>query len=97
MDFYLARQRERRGATVAPMHDVCAVVPYVDASLIAYRQARVDIELTGTHTRGMTVCELDASTGSVRTGGRTPNARVAMDIDSRRLIDLVIATLLTYA
>jgi inosine-uridine nucleoside N-ribohydrolase len=89
LDFYLARQRERRG-TIAPMHDVCAIVPYVDTSLMTYEQARVDIELTGTHTRGMTVCDLG--------GGErpAPNARVAVAVDSRRLIDLVIGTLLTY-
>src|SRR4029453_10940130 len=25
--FYLAKQRERSGITIAPMHDVCAVLP----------------------------------------------------------------------
>ena len=98
MDFYLARQRERRGVTVAPMHDVCAIVPYVDESLITYRQARVDIELAGTHTRGMTVCNLESPAGAAAPGEPTaPNARVAVEIASARLIDLVMATLLTYA
>ena len=36
MAFYLARQRERHGLGVAPMHDVCAIVPYVDATLLEY-------------------------------------------------------------
>src|SRR5215831_5678522 len=29
MQFYLARQRERHALGLAPMHDVCAIVPYV--------------------------------------------------------------------
>jgi inosine-uridine nucleoside N-ribohydrolase len=98
MDYYLARQREWRGATVAPMHDVCAIVPYVDGSLITYRHARVDIELAGTHTRGMTVCDLRPPAGAaIAHDLAAPNAKVAVDIDSRRLIDLVIETLVTYA
>jgi inosine-uridine nucleoside N-ribohydrolase len=97
MEFYLARQRERRGVSVAPMHDVCAIVSYVDAGLITYSDAIVDIELTGTHTRGMTVCELPAASGAARRGGRSPNAKVAVAADSRRLIEHVADTLLSYA
>ena len=47
MAFYLARQRERHGLDVAPMHDVCAIVPYVDGTLLEYADTLIDIELTG--------------------------------------------------
>jgi inosine-uridine nucleoside N-ribohydrolase len=98
LGFYLASQRERRGALVAPMHDVCAIVPYVDALLLTYSPARVDIELTGTHTRGMTVCDLPPKPGApIADGRRTPNAEVAVEADSRRLIAGVMETLLAYA
>lgn len=90
MEFYLARQRERRGANVAPMHDVCAIVPLVHPGLVTYMPARVEIELAGRHTRGMTVCDL------APTAGAAINAQVAVEADSRRLIDLVLATLLAY-
>jgi hypothetical protein len=32
MAFYLGRQREMYRLNVAPMHDVCAIVPYVHAA-----------------------------------------------------------------
>ena len=57
LDFYLANQRERSGITIAPMHDVCAVLPYAYSGLIEYAHTRVEIELIGTHTRGMTLCD----------------------------------------
>lgn len=88
MAFYLARQRERRDTEVAPIHDVCAIVPYVDPSLVSYVEGRVDVELAGSHTRGMTVCDLSPAQA---------NARIAVAADSRRLVDHVIETLLAYA
>jgi inosine-uridine nucleoside N-ribohydrolase len=97
MAFYLDRQKARYGLAVAPMHDVCALVPYVDDTLIEYCETRVEIELTGTRTRGMTVCDLRHVTdGRALTLDGAPNARVALDADSRRLIDLVLDTVLTY-
>jgi inosine-uridine nucleoside N-ribohydrolase len=96
MAFYLARQRERHGLHVAPMHDVCAIVPFVDETLIEYRYTRVDIELTGTHTRGMTVCDLRPTRLSGAPGQPAPNALVAIDAQSRPLIEKVIGTLLAY-
>ena len=97
--FYLARQRERRGAgAVAPMHDTCAIVPYVDDTLLATVDARVEVELAGTHTRGMTVCDL-RHPGHMRdpVPSEPANARVAIASDARRLVDDVLAALLEYA
>ena len=97
MAFYLARQRERHGLDVAPMHDVCAIVPYVEATVIEYLHTRVDIELGGAHTRGMTVCDLRPPRLSVvQEGGQTANALVATDARSRPLIEQVIGTVLSY-
>jgi inosine-uridine nucleoside N-ribohydrolase len=96
MAFYLARQRERRGAAVAPMHDVCAIVPYVDPALIEYAEARVDIELAGTHTRGMTVCDLLPAPFRARLGRPPANARVAVGAAGAALLARVIETVSTY-
>lgn len=97
LTFYLDRQRERRGATSAPMHDACAIVPYVDASLIQYADARVDIELTGTHTRGMTVCEIHTGLPATALADWPPaNAKVAVSSRARPLINSIVDTLLTY-
>lgn len=95
MAFYLARQRERHGLDVAPMHDVCAIVPYADTTLIDYLHTRVDIELAGSHTRGMTLCDMRPARPSA--DDQAPaNAQVATEARSRALIDRVVATLLTY-
>jgi len=96
MGFYLSRQREWRGVDVAPMHDVCAIVPHVEDGLIDYELARVDIELVGTHTRGMTVCDLRPGRSAVTGDGLALNAMVAVDAKSRALIEHVIPTLLSY-
>src|SRR5262249_45097091 len=96
MAFYLSRQHQRHGLKIAPMHDVCAIVPYVNATAFEYRHTRVDIELAGTHTRGMTVCDLRPHLSSA--ADRPPaNALVAIAADSRLVIKGVIETLLSYA
>ena len=79
------------------MHDVCAVLPYVHTGLIEYAHARVEIELRGTHTRGMTLCDLRPAAlaaGPKRTP--TPNALVAIEARSREIVERVIETLLSY-
>lgn len=96
--FYLGRQRQFFGLQIAPMHDVCAVVPYVREGLLEYRHCHVAVELAGTYTRGMTVCDLRTLTaeGRAARGSGDPNALVATSSDARRLIDDVIETLLSY-
>jgi inosine-uridine nucleoside N-ribohydrolase len=81
------------------MHDVCAVIPYVFPELIRYAETFVHVELAGKWTRGMTVCDLRA----LHPGTKLPvrlvkscNAHVALEADSRLLIDRVIETILTY-
>jgi inosine-uridine nucleoside N-ribohydrolase len=99
MAFYLNRQTEMYGLTIAPMHDVCAIMPYVRPDLINFLETSARIELTGTYTRGMTVCDLRHPRGSAEPSLRNrtePNAQVATSAKSRELIDHVIETLLTY-
>ena len=97
MSFYLARQRERRAVEVAPVHDVCAIVPYVDQSLIDYIEGRVEVELAGVYTRGMTICDLSANTGAKRPESAADmNAKIAIDAKNRNLIDNLIDTILMF-
>jgi inosine-uridine nucleoside N-ribohydrolase len=98
LDFYLARQTEVAGLTIAPMHDVCAIVPYADQSLIEYRDCHIAVELSGSLTRGMTVCDLRklTETGRRLRATKPPNARLAVAADARRLIAGVVETLLSY-
>jgi inosine-uridine nucleoside N-ribohydrolase len=97
--FYLARQREAFGLDLAPMHDVCAIVPYAFPDLIRYGETVVRVELAGALTRGMTVCDLRTLRPDTRLPARLapgPNAQVALEADSRLLIDRVIETILSY-
>jgi inosine-uridine nucleoside N-ribohydrolase len=99
MEFYLGRQREMYRLNVAPMHDVCAIVPYVYPDLITFLHTSARIETTGTYSRGMTVCDLRHPEGSAVTSLRNrtePNALVATDAKSRDLISAVLDTLLEY-
>ena len=41
----------------APVHDPCAVLALTHPELFTRRRAHVDVELTGTHTRGMTLVD----------------------------------------
>ena len=97
MSFYLALQRERRDTRIAPVHDVCAIVPFVDPNLIGYVEANIEIELAGTYTRGMTVCDLDRTVETQSSGSDgSLAAQVAVDVKSRELIEHLIDTLLAY-
>lgn len=96
--FYRARQQGVFDFDIALLHDVCAIVPYVDDSLIDYRACHVAVELAGTCSRGMTVCDLRRLTeeGRRQRGGQAANARVAAAADRHRLVEEVLATLLAY-
>jgi inosine-uridine nucleoside N-ribohydrolase len=98
LEFYLGRQRQFFGLNIAPMHDVCAIVPYVHDDMLSYRACNVQVELNGALTRGMTVCDLRTLTaeGKAARGSGDANVLVALDSDARRLIDDVIDTILTY-
>jgi len=99
MEYYLGRQREMYRLNVAPMHDVCAIVPYVYPDLITFLHTSARIETTGTYSRGMTVCDLRHPGGSAETSLRNrtePNALIATDAKSRDLISAVLDSLLEY-
>jgi inosine-uridine nucleoside N-ribohydrolase len=100
MAFYLAAQNRIFGLTAAPIHDACALVPYVAPDLIRYVATTVAVELAGTYTRGMTVCDLRG----LRSGARpdlaaagSATTRVAVAADSRPLVDLVLDAVLSFA
>jgi inosine-uridine nucleoside N-ribohydrolase len=99
MAFYLAGQNRVFGLSVAPVHDVCALVPYVASDLIRYVETSVKVELAGTYTRGMTVCDLRGARPDATTGIRPAEpatTKLAIEADSRKLIDLVVDAVLGY-
>jgi len=84
MRFFAVHHRDRYGWDGPPIHDAVAVAWLVAPDLIESRELRIDVETTGTHTRGRTVADPEGLTG------RPPNARVGTHIDRAGLIDLVV-------
>ena len=90
LQFYRESQVERMGVKHAPMHDACSSIPLLDPACMEYIHTRVDVELQGKHTRGMTVCDLRGRPP------RNPNVEVACNPDRARLIGLMMDTVLSY-
>jgi purine nucleosidase len=86
-DAYL-RIRSSDGSVPMPMYDPAVAIWLKRPELFGFAPARVDIELQGRLTRGMTVCEF-------RVPRRVPaNAEVAMTVDSARAMDCMMQELL---
>ncbi|WP_096285009.1 nucleoside hydrolase [Mycobacterium ahvazicum] len=69
--FYLEGYYDNGHGYLAHLHDPLAAAVALDPELIATRSGRVDIELAGTLTRGMTVTDWR----------REPNARIGVGVD----------------
>ncbi|HUP72132.1 MAG TPA: nucleoside hydrolase [Acidimicrobiales bacterium] len=68
----------------AALHDPSAVLAVTHRELFGLRPRRVDIELTGTHTRGMTVVD------ERRHSAAHPNALVGYDVDHVAALELIV-------
>jgi inosine-uridine nucleoside N-ribohydrolase len=73
-------------AGLGALHDPCAVLSVVHPELFGFLPRRVDIELDGRLTRGMTVVD---ARPSVRDDEQ--NALVALSVDAGRVLRLVLA------
>ena len=76
---------ERRGFSGVPIHDATAVAATFAQGLIKTQKARVDVELSGGHTRGRTVVDLAGITG------REPNCYVAVDINREMFLEILLS------
>lgn len=85
-DGYLERPRSRGHAT-SPMYDPTPVAWLAHPEWFTLAPARVDVELAGTFTRGMTVCELRVPQRA------QPNAEVALTADGPRIMEWATALL----
>jgi len=73
LDFFLASLKRVHGIETASLHDPCALVPFIDPSLMEYRHTSVRVELAPGLARGMTVAEL-RWLGNVPLGHMRPSA-----------------------
>ena len=84
-DYAIARSTELRGWAGAPMHDACAVLAVTHPHLFDGDRRSVAIELSGTHTRGMTVVD-DRGTAA----GGDNNVRVLRTAEADAVIALIV-------
>jgi purine nucleosidase len=86
---YLNLYASRRGRRECAMHDALALGIAADPSLaLRAPKVRVDVELTGTHTRGMTVGDFRPWVSS-----DDANANVVLEADGERFIERWMETL----
>jgi purine nucleosidase len=87
MRFYFEAHAERGHGYLAHLHDPLAAAVALEPHLVATQPATVDVELTGTLTRGMTVTDWSGL------WGRKPNALIGVAVDPaaffERFIDRV--------
>ena len=85
LDYAIGRSAELRGWTRAPIHDACAVLAATHPQLFDGKRQPVDVELTGTHTRGMTVVDDRGSQAD-----RDASVRVLRSVDADAVIELIV-------
>ena len=78
MRFYFEFHFDQGEGYFAHLHDPLAAAVALDPDLVAYRPATVDVELTGTLTRGMTVADWSGR------WGREPNALIGIEVNPPR-------------
>jgi inosine-uridine nucleoside N-ribohydrolase len=85
LDFYSARQRAQGKESTGAVHDPVAVLTVTHPDLFELHEFRVDVELTGTHTRGMTVADRRE-----RLPDRPNNAQIALGARADEVLALII-------
>ena len=101
LDFYSERYRVVSGLPGGAMHDPLAVAALVDPDVLRFEPMHVAIELRGTHTYGMTVCDARHLAAERPIAIRpprdeAPNAEVAVEVNADRFWDLFLDVLATY-
>jgi purine nucleosidase len=84
MRFYFEFHFDQGEGYLAHLHDPLAAAVALDPDLVGCRTATVDVELTGTLTRGMTIADWHGR------WGRRPNALVGVSVDPAAFFDRYI-------
>jgi purine nucleosidase len=85
MRFYFEFHFDQGEGYLAHLHDPLAAGVALDPGIVTVRPATVDVELTGTLTRGMTIADWSGR------WGREPNALIGVDVDPKAFFDRFIA------
>ncbi|WP_084223743.1 nucleoside hydrolase [Mycolicibacterium holsaticum] len=81
MRFYFEFHFSQGEGYLAHLHDPLAAAVALDPDLVRCRPTTVDVELTGTLTRGMTIADWS------HRWGREPNALIGVDVDPAAFFD----------
>lgn len=93
---YLSIYAQRSGRAECAMHDALALAIAADPSLATLAPTvRVDCELNGTHTRGMTVADLRGLNRPGQPPTENANATVVLEADSARFLSRFMELLST--
>jgi inosine-uridine nucleoside N-ribohydrolase len=100
VEFYRQSYIRIYGIDGAPMHDSCAVIPFVRDDLIRHEDVHLAVELNQGIARGMTIVDRRGIRAGIELPPpRTPkpaNVRMAVDANVQGVIDTLVDTLLTY-
>ena len=91
MRFYFEFHFDQGEGYLAHLHDPLAAAVALDPELVTCRATTVDVELTGTLTRGMTIADWS------NRWGREPNALIGVDVDPGEFFDRFIARVGAFA
>jgi purine nucleosidase len=91
MRFYFEFHFDQGEGYLAHLHDPLAAAVALDPDLVQCRPAAIDVELTGTLTRGMTIADWS------NRWGREPNALIGIDVDSSVFFNRFIERVGTFA
>jgi purine nucleosidase len=91
MRFYFEFHFDQGEGYLAHLHDPLAAAVALDPDLVQYRPAAIDVELTGTLTRGMTVADWNGH------WGRERNALIGITVDPAAFFDRFIVRVGAFA
>ncbi|MFI5509436.1 nucleoside hydrolase [Mycobacterium sp. NPDC051804] len=91
MRFYFEFHFDQNEGYLAHLHDPLAAAVVLDPDLVRCRRVAVDVELTGTLTKGMTIADWS------NRWGREPNALIGVDVDPAAFFDRFITRVGAFA
>jgi purine nucleosidase len=91
MRFYFEFHFDQNEGYLAHLHDPLAAAVALDPDLVRCRPAAIDVELTGTLTRGMTIADWS------NRWGREPNALIGIGVDPAAFFDRFITRVGAFA
>ncbi|MEX9870077.1 nucleoside hydrolase [Providencia huaxiensis] len=87
LNFFGKMYKQAQGFDAPPVHDPCAVAYVIDPTVMTTQKVPVNIELTGTHTLGMTVADFR------HPAPENCHTQVAVKLDHHKFWQLIINAL----